>query len=316
MKYYSISLLWLFIFSIQKTTQAQDTVLHSTTIKAEDSLLLKNFEDSITNLLGTKSYFQTSLTYLNNNVYLGRKDSVATPYVTPSIGYYHKSGIYMNASASYLAKAGNGRIDLVAVEIGYGFKAGKFDGQTSAAKFWYNSASYNVKSELKGSIAFFGSYNFGFIKPTLTPVLNIGNKMDFALTMGLEHTFYLADDAMDITPTINTNAGTQNYYNSYYRVRRYSGKRKKIPANTKVYISGEVQNSAQLKMLDYEFTMPLNYTIKKITLNFSPVYVIPVNPAVVVIKKTIAGQPPIPPRTATEKLNNSFFFQAGITYKF
>jgi hypothetical protein len=317
-KFYSVFLICPSLLLCAQNVKPQDPAsatkdsLHT---HANDSLALNALKDSIDLLIPVKSYFQASLTFLSNNVYLGRKDTAATPYITPMFGYCHKSGLYLNASASYLPIAGESRIDLVTIEGGYAFKAGKFDGQASGAKFWYNSASYNVRSELKGSISFFGAYDFGFIKPTLTPALTIGNKLDFALTMGLEHIFYFAHDAFDITPTINANASTQNYYNSYYNARKFSVKRKGANVIVKGYRSGEVLNAGQFKILDYEFTLPINYTVKKFTLNFSPVYAVPVNAAIVAVTTKKGNQAPTT-KTATEKLSNSFFFQAGITCKF
>jgi hypothetical protein len=317
-KFYFFSLLIVCTILNAQNIKAQDSTSvnkDSINLSTEDSISLMDFKDSIDNLISVKSYFMATLGYLSNNVYLGRKDSVATPYITPMFGYYHKSGLYINASVSYLPTAGQGRIDLFTIESGYTFKSGSLDCQVSASKFWYNSASYNVRSELKGSISFFSGYDFGFIKPTLMPTLNISNKIDFALTMGLEHTFYLDDGAFDITPTVNANASTENFYSSYYKVRRYSIKRKKTTTIVKGSVSGEVMDAGQFKIMDYEFTVPLNYTIKKFTLNFTPMLAIPVSPAVVTITTRIPNQAP-KIKTFQEKLDTSFFFQGTLTYKF
>ena len=58
---------------------------------------------------------------LSNSIYNGRKDSVATPYITPMIGYYDKSGFFIDASLSYLAKAGSSRIDMYNIDAGYDY---------------------------------------------------------------------------------------------------------------------------------------------------------------------------------------------------
>jgi hypothetical protein len=303
-------------------TEAQD----SSSIKIKDTTIIK-FTDTLTDkqkeeiqksldslLKPAKSYFQAGISYLSNNVYMGRKDTVSIPYITATAGYYHKSGLYINTSASYLPNANPGRIDLFTIEGGYNFKAGKFEGQANADKFFYSSESNNVKAELKGSLSFFGSYDFGFIKPTITPALNIGNKLDFALTVGLEHTFYADNDALDITPAINANGSTQNYYNSYYKERKFRIKKNGVIV-PKASISGAVDDAAAFKILDYEFTIPVNYTIKKFTFNFTPVYAVPVHPAMVTITTQVANLAP-KIRTGAEKVSNSFFWQAGVTYKF
>ncbi len=206
---------------------------------------------------------------------------------------------------------GDDRFDLFTLEGGYSYKKGKFEGQASAAKFWFNSNSYNVKSEITALASVFAGYDFGFVKPTLMPSLNFGSKTDFALTFGLEHSFYFLDDALQIVPTINANGSTQNYYNSYYKLRRY----KLLARIIKVQITGQVLNASQFKMLDYEGSLPINYVFKKFTLNFTPYYAIPVNPSVIAITRQKNGQAP-KTVTGTEKLQNWFFFQASIAYKF
>src|SRR5436305_9021637 len=43
-----------------------------------------------------KSHFDGGISYLNNDVYLGRKDSSLLPYYIPVLSYYHKSGLYFS----------------------------------------------------------------------------------------------------------------------------------------------------------------------------------------------------------------------------
>ena len=75
-----------------------------------------------------KSYGSLSINYLTNSVYNGRKDSVLTPYITTSLAYYDKSGLFVNGSLSYLSRAGSSRIDLFNLEAGYDFSKDGFDG--------------------------------------------------------------------------------------------------------------------------------------------------------------------------------------------
>ena len=301
---------------------AQDSVLHrgkdSSRTKIEGVLSdkqMKELQRSLDSLLvPARSYFQGGINYLSNNVYLGRKDTVNMPYITANVAYYHKSGLYLNTSFSYLPNSDPGRIDLITVEGGYNFKKGKFDGEFSAAKFFFSSLSNNVKADLKGSLAFLAGYDLGFIKPVVTPTLNISNKLDFTLSTGIEHTFYSEDNDFDITPEFTMNGSTQNYYNSYYRNRKFKVKKKKVTVIEKGTVSGVVLDASQFKILDYEFTLPANYTYKKFTFNFTPTYAIPVNPAVVSITRQIANQAPTTV-TRNEKIGNSFFWQAGFIYK-
>ena len=268
-------------------------------------------EDSIPK----KSYWQAGINYLSDNVYLGRKDSVKIPYISPSIGYYDKSGLYLNGSLSYLPSAGNSRIDMVSLEAGYSFIVNNFEGQIAADKTFYSSKSTNVRSEVKGSVSSTLGYNFGFIKPTLQGEISFGKNTDYALGLGLEHTFYLADDKIDITPEASANFSTQNFYGSYYNRRRYTGKRKRKSTGILYYdISADVSNVAKFKLLDYEFSLPINYTLGKFVFNFTPSFAVPMNPADVTLHfKPSTGTPFS--RTFKEKLANSFFFQAGVTFQ-
>ena len=70
-----------------------------------------------------KSYFKFSASYLSNAVYYGRKDSLALPYIMPSISYNDKSGFYIEASLSYLASAGESQVDAGAITAGYEFES-------------------------------------------------------------------------------------------------------------------------------------------------------------------------------------------------
>jgi hypothetical protein len=288
--------------------------------KSPDTLAQKN-PDSLArkipdyDIFPKKSYWQVGINYLSDNVYLGRKDSVKIPYISPSIAYYDKSGFYVNGSLSFLPASGNSHIDLVTLEAGYSFTVNDFEGQIAADKFFYNSKSTNVRSEVKGGLNSMLGYNFGFIKPTVQGGISFGKSTDYSLALGLEHTFYLVDDKIDITPQGLANFSTQNFYGSYYNRRRYTGKRKRKSTGILYYdISADVSNVSKFKLLDYEFSAPINYTCGKWVFNFTPTIAIPENPAEVTLHFQPSTGLPFS-RTFREKLGESFFFQAGITYQ-
>ena len=261
-----------------------------------------------------KSYFSASLGFLSNSVYNGRKDSVATPYITPMIGYFDKSGFFIDASLSYLARSGASRIDLYNVEAGYGFNLGNFDGEIAANKSFYNSSSTNVKSQIDGSVFFSGGYDFSFIKPSIEAGVNFGSVSDYMLAFGLEHTFYAAGDKLQLTPSFLGNGSTQNYYGSYFNKRKIGGKKKN--AGIVYNVSAIVQDAAKFKMLDYECSIPVSYTLNKYTFSLTPVLAVPVNPAVVVTTITPETGGVTRTKTAQETISNSFFCSFGISYKF
>ncbi len=263
----------------------------------------------------TTSYWQADITYLSNNVYLGRKDSLRLPYLTPSLTYFHKSGLYVSGGVSYLAASGSSRIDLSYIDAGYSFSLNNFEGQVSATKYFYSSQSTNVNADVKAGLDLYAAYDFGSIKPSAEATLNIGKLTDYILTLGLEHSFD-AGDGFEITPSVFMNAGTQNAYNSYYNQRRFAVRKKKARTRNPVSeINASVQNAAAFKILDYEASVPVSYKLQHFTFNVTPAVALPVHPAV--IQYTVKnGAGNSRSATYTESLQNCFYWSAGITYTF
>jgi hypothetical protein len=262
-----------------------------------------------------KSHFIATMEYQSNDVYLGRQDSTKLPYLIPSFGYYDKSGVFANASLNYLNTGDISRIDLVTIEAGYMFTTGNYEGTFTASKYFYNSQSTSVTSEIKASLEYYNAYDFGFIRTTFTGTLNFGNKTDFAGELGIEHTFYMFEDDLDITPTITAGASTQNYYSDYYKNRRYTIKRNGKTQTGIAAITGTVFNAGEFKMLAYEGSLPINYSIGKWTISFTPFYSIPVNPAEIDVH-TVRSNGQVFDKTKAEKIGNIFWWTAGVSIIF
>jgi hypothetical protein len=261
------------------------------------------------------SHWVTGISYLSNSVYLGRKDSLNVPYITPTIGYYNKSGFFITGALSYLSNSTHSQIDLFELETGYTFTANKLDGSISFYKDFYNSKSYGVKSETKGSLNGNLDYDLGFIKPILQADITFSSKSDYSLGLGLEHTFYTADDHLEITPSFSGYASTQNYYSSYYNKRKYSPKRKKVNNKGIESITAYLPNAAEFRILDFEFSVPVNYTAGNFTFNFTPTLAIPTNPTIVILTvKPTNGDSYT--KNETEKLNNVFYWSVGVALSF
>jgi len=269
-------------------------------------------DDSAAAAAPAKSYGKLSVSYLTNSVFNGRKDSLLTPYITPTLGYYDKSGFFADGAMSYLARTGIDGIDLVTLDAGYDFSIHKFDGEIMGSKFFYNSNSTNTKSEVSGSLSASAAYDFGFIHPTLQGSLNFGKSTDYAVSFSLDHAFYAANNNLVITPSLLVNASTQNYYGSYYNNRKYAKLRKKVYYD----ITADVSDASRFKLLDYECSVPIDYTVKKFTFSFIPAFAIPVNPAVVTVNTKASAASPTVSKTVTEKTDNSFFATFEVSLKF
>lgn len=303
--------------SLQKDSDADTLQTGSISDSLQKDSLIVVPDSSLHHRIPPKiSQLEAGMSYQSNDVYLGRKDSSVLPYYIPELTYYHKSGLYATVSLNYLKSATASRIDLVTLEGGYIFSTGNYDGQIIASKYFYNSQSTAVTSEIKTSLAYQNSYDMGFIKVTFTGTLNIGNKLDFAATPGIEHTFYLLDDKLDFTPTFALSGSTQNYYNDYYKKRRYTVTRKGKPVQTGIAsITGTVLNASAFKILAYEPTIPINYKIRKCTINFSPTYSIPVNAANIAVQ-SVRDDGSVINRTRTEKIENTFWWTLGVSFLF
>jgi hypothetical protein len=293
-----------------------DSVINKTDSSQNETLVLITDSALDQTIPPRRSHFEAGMSFQSNDVYLGRKDSTVLPYYIPEFTYYHKSGLYVSASLYYLKNATASRIDLVTLEAGYKFNSGKYDGQFTASKYFYNSQSTSVTSEISASLAYQNSFDLGFIKPTFEGTLNVGSKLDFAALFGIEHTFYFFEDKLDITPTFATNASTQNYYSDYYKKRRYTIKSKKQQAQTGIEsISGTVINASTFKILDFEPSLPINYRIGKCTINFTPTYSIPVHPATIAIQ-TVKQNGTVIDRNRIETIENTFYWTLGATFLF
>ena len=270
-------------------------------------------QDSTKSEEPAKSHFEAELSYLSNNVYLGRQDSLKVPYLTPTFSYYNKSGIYVSSSLSYLNSAGISRVDLFDIDAGYTFTSSKLSGDFYAEKDFYNSQSKNVKSETKGSVNGTLSYDLGFIKPVLQGGIEFNKANDYYAALGLGHSFFLVDDNLEIDPSFLVNASTQNAYSSYYTKRKFATKKKQTGpvTTTQAYL----QNASDFKIMDYEFSLPVDYSAGKFTFDFTPTVAMPVNPNVVVTTVTPPSGISVT-KTKTEKLTNPFFWSVGVTYDF
>lgn len=259
--------------------------------------------DTIKRSSAKKSYFQASLNYLSNAVFFGRKDSVRVPYITPGISYNHKSGVFFNTAVSFLNSQQDSRIDLVSLGAGYNFKiANNLLGGIYADKYFYNTASVNVRSDLKGAAGTYLYYSPDKIAVSGGIDLLFADKTDATANLGLAYNISLdAAEQWSLSPSLTAFAGTQNFYTGFAG-RSTSGRRGNISA-------ANITQSSRFSILAYELALPLSYDASKWGIGFNPVYAIPVNP--VTFKNNLTGN-----TVKLENLKNSFYFDISIYFKF
>jgi len=263
----------------------------------------------------TPSHFQINLTYQSNDMTNGRKDSTVIPTITPKISYVFKSGFEIDLSVAYNMHEPSPQVNQYILDVSYSFNPGNYSGSATLSAFNYSKTSGSVTSSNKGSLEYSNSYSFSFIQPSVDLTWTFGSSApDYQVSPALQQQINL-DSSWNITPTLTMNAATQNAYNSYYQNRRFSIPRSgKPPLPANVTISGEVLNASKFQILDYELSAPINFTVKKWTFNFTPMYAMPVNPAD--IQATIKIDNNVNTYIYKEKLPNTFYYQIGITYAF
>lgn len=274
--------------------------------RAQDSLLTA--PDTVP--VKRKSHLKIEVGYLTDNVYLGRSDSVKIPYITAGLRYIHKSGLFAGVSANYLST--EGRTDMFELTGGYMMSKGNWDAEISGTKYYYNANSYSVNAETKGEISLYASYDLGFISPSITAGMKFSQATDYTTTLGLEHDFSFLNERLQLEPGIYVNAATQNYYNAYYEKRKYATNRKGVKKAVGT-ITANTDDAAAFKILDYELTVPLEYTLRRFTIGITPVYAIPVNPNHINITVTTANATRY--RSYYETLSNRVYCSFDLTFK-
>lgn len=250
-----------------------------------------------------KSFGLVSTTYNSDIVFLGRKSPSKAPYISAQAGYYHKSGLYINGSVSYLAASGEKRIDLFTSSAGYDYYQNKFSSGISGTRYFFNNKSYTAKSALTGSLNAYAGYDFDILEVYLDGTAYFSNNTDFVLGLTIGHTFFAAGGNLKIIPSVYLNAGTQNYYGDDDNNSRM-GRNMLNAAGLQSQGTG-MMGYGNFNMLDYEIGVPVSYTLNKFRFFFFPVYAIPVNAASITNNQD----------TYREDLDNSFLWSFGMSYQ-
>lgn len=328
---FSRLIILIFSFYISYPIMAQDNpaelqTTSSTILNKKDSGLLNDSiffkKDTVKKAAATDSttptpsHLQLNVVYESNNVYLGRADSTILPLLTPEISYIFKSGFEIDFSVGISLIAPSPHLNSWSLDGSYTFNPGNYSGSVTVTIANYSVNSGSVNAVQNGSLAYNSTYTFSFIQPSLNLTYTFADHPDYQVSFALQQEFdFLHNGNLSFTPTATMNASTQNYYNSYYQNKRYSISRPgKPPLPANVSVSGEVLNSGEFQILDYEFSAPVNFSAGKWSFDFTPTVAIPVNPADIKLTTKIDNQTFV--KTYKEKLPNVFYIQVGVTYAF
>jgi hypothetical protein len=267
-----------------------------------------------TGKINDSSYVYFSLSYISDAVFMGRKDSISAPYIYPTLLYHHKSGFYASGSLSYLTKANEGRVDLFLLSGGFDFNIRKLDGDISFTAYFFNQDSYNVISEVGSDITALLEYDFDIITSGISAssYFNSDSSTDFFLSSEVRHDFITTNEKFQFSPAIGIYFGTQNFYEQYFVNNRFGNGRGQssgqgqAPSDTLQPTSIVLNESDQFNLMSIEFSLPIWYTYKSYYAVFIPTFVIPQNEAVLLVDNALIK----------EDLDNTFYFIAGIYYRF
>ena len=266
---------------------------------------------------GNSSYLSLSLSFISDAVYLGRKDSITAPYLNPSITYYHKSGFYGIGSFSYLTKSDQSRIDLFLASVGYDFTSKNLSGDFSITKYFFNTDSYNVISEVDADITASLKYDFDllYLSASSTYFIAKSSNSDIFLSTEIGHDFVSSTNDFQISPSIGVYFGSQNFYEEYYINNRFGSARTGSGSGTGQGTGGTtptttttvvMQESEKFDLMAIEFSLPIWYINKPFIISFLPVVVVPQNPATLTVDSVVYE----------EDLETTFYWMAGISYRF
>lgn len=245
----------------------------------------------------TKSYFMFGANYLSNNVYLGRKDTADIPYISPYIGYHHKTGIYAKVLASDAPS--QKLVDLVTLEAGYDHTFGEhIDFGVSADKYFYNKNTSSIRGNTKWSTSIYGQYSNDWLEPQVCFSMDFNKKTDYILQLQVDHDFKFADNTLHIIPAVSVFSGTQHYYDEYF-VNKLTMKDKSL------HLRQVLADAGKFKTLDYEISMKVTYRISKWLFTLIPTYAIPVNATTITFPK----------QTFTEQLSNTFYVELDVCHR-
>jgi hypothetical protein len=307
MKVFYVPLFFLLLFSIGSAS-AQTT----STEDPED--LLDKLEAQLKQ--DKKASFKVGVNYLSNNVFMGRADTVRTPTILPEMKYIFKNGIYMAATADYIPNRVTNKLDGGSAAFGYDFDiTDNLIGGVSFTKLFYTANSTQIGSSIGSTINANLSYDIaGVITPIVSADYNFLKQNfghDIFLNAGISHDFAIDGifgdkDLLIISPSANLNAGTQNFYDAYFVLKKYKLTKKALEllqAAESLIIKREDQLS-KFKLLDYELSAPVEYKMGVLLLSFTPTYAIAENK--------------LPPRVTKGMTSGSgiFYFELGAALKF
>lgn len=284
-----------------------------------NNLLSQNIKSNSKFVENTKSYLSLNLSFSNDYVFMGRKDSITSPYLFFVAGYQNESGFYSNGSVSYLTNPDENRVDLVLLNVGYNYVINKLTADISATKYFFNEDSYNVLSEVNVNVYVLASYDFSVIDLSLaaSTYFSGSSDSDFFLSSEISQDFLTNDQKFQFSPSVGIYFGSQNFYESYYINNRFGNGVRPKAGNGKGAGSGTIENdtsqltlvieeSEKFSLMAAELSLPMWYIHNSFAISFVPSLVFPFNERTIIVDSV----------EDNENLKETFYWRLGCSYRF
>lgn len=248
--------------------------------------------------------FTFGIDFYSNLHYYGRVDSLRSTAWVPNVFWQFGNGIFVNSSLIFINSSGQA-LKYTAATLGAGYKWGKpgrvkgWGGSFYAAKFFYSNKIL-IQSSQDGQIGATLNYTNKIANLNFGTSLVFGDQSDYFMNVGTDHLFRKIWDKgsykniFAFIPTLNVNAGTQRFNNSYYQQRLF-------PLTDTLI----VESSKKFKILSVELNVPFVYIHNRLAFTLTPGVVFPTN----VIK--VAGRPDL-----SENAKTLGYVNFGVSYSF
>ena len=242
-------------------------------------------KDSI-EILPVYNKLKLAFNYSSANTFLGRKDSVSIPILSPSIRYTSSKLFFFQSSLVHTNTTSK-IFDELDLKLGKRYYGGEhYDGSISYAHYFFNPQVSRINSFVNNDINIYNGFDFNFLYSALSLDYTYGKKSatittkktgktytltavsrDISMTWMNLRQFYLYEvikpvDLLIITPELDFVFGTQNSIHLYHK--------KNNTANS---------SEAAFKTRAITFNLDFLYILNKLSINISPYVTFPQNPS-------------------------------------
>lgn len=232
-----------------------------------------------------KQSVSVGVNYGTDVSFFGRTSQYRYPFLSGDAIYNSKFGFFAYGSL-WKVLASVPTIDEFDLGAGYHYRLSKeFKGDISYTRFFINDKSQIIKSSATNDINFKNSYDWKYLKTSVTADYLFGKSTDFFITINnskyFESNWSIFDDKDYLTfePAFSMIFGTQNFVENFSKDHDFFnpyGHSPPMHYDPNPPDDAASKNS-QFNLLNYSFKLPIAYNRPHYTLEASYKYAIPVN---------------------------------------